>query len=88
MAFVHLTVTDMLDAQLRIPRRVHLFPGMPHAFRRYGELWSSQRFDQVLMLLINWALDRTASADDTGVHIEEQEDRQKRNPQFDTHMRN
>jgi hypothetical protein len=78
VTLLSLTVTN----KLRIPRRVHLFPGMPHAFRRYGELWSSQRFDQVLMLLINWALDRTASADDTGVHIEEQEDRQKHNPQF------
>jgi hypothetical protein len=43
---------------------------MPHAFRRYPELWSSKRFDQVLMLLINWCLERVASMDDYGVHLE------------------
>ncbi|RKU49151.1 hypothetical protein DL546_008288 [Coniochaeta pulveracea] len=55
---------------LGVPRRVHLFPGMPHAFRRYPELWSSQRFDQILMLLVNWCLERAASMDDYGVHME------------------
>ncbi|KAB5514913.1 Alpha/Beta hydrolase protein [Coniochaeta sp. 2T2.1] len=55
---------------LGVPRRVHMFPGMPHAFRKYDDLWSSKRFDDVLLLLINWALNRTISSMDVGFHVE------------------
>jgi hypothetical protein len=59
---------------------------MPHAFRRYPELWSSQRFDQVLMLLVNWCLERAASMDDYGVHIEvrQTKDTEKDKLQYDS----
>ncbi|KAH8910565.1 hypothetical protein BR93DRAFT_274710 [Coniochaeta sp. PMI_546] len=56
---------------LGVPRRVHMFTGMPHAFRKYDDLWSSKRFDEVLLLLINWALDRTVSSMDVGFHVEQ-----------------
>lgn len=53
-----------------------MFSGMPHAFRRYADLWASKRFDQVLCVLINWALERTMSMDDFGFHIEQRPDEQ------------
>jgi len=58
---------------LRVPRRVHMFKGMPHGFRKYDDLWSSKRFDELFLLLINWALDRTVSSIDVGFHIEQEE---------------
>jgi hypothetical protein len=48
-----------------------MFTGMPHAFRKYDDLWSSKRFDEVFLLLINWALDRTVSSMDVGFHVEQ-----------------
>jgi hypothetical protein len=50
-----------------------MFRGMPHGFRKYDDLWSSKRFDELFLLLINWALDRTVSSIDVGFHIEQQE---------------
>ncbi|KAB5566720.1 Alpha/Beta hydrolase protein [Coniochaeta sp. 2T2.1] len=58
---------------LGVPRRLHLFKGMPHGFRKYDDLWSSKRFDELFLLLINWALDRTVSSVDTRAHIEQRE---------------
>ncbi|OIW25377.1 hypothetical protein CONLIGDRAFT_91432 [Coniochaeta ligniaria NRRL 30616] len=58
---------------LRVPRRVHMFKGMPHGFRKFDDLWSSQRFDELLLLLMNWALGRTISSIDVGFHVEQQE---------------
>lgn len=43
---------------------------MPHGFRKYDDLWSSKRFDELLLLLINWALERTVSSLDQGFHVE------------------
>ena len=63
--------TNLLDH--RVPRRLHLFKGMPHGFRKYDDLWSSKRFDELFLLLINWALDRTVSSTDTRAHIENRE---------------
>jgi hypothetical protein len=53
-----------------------MFRGMPHDFRKYSDLWSSKRFDELFLLLINWALDRTVSSIDHGFHVEQQEDDQ------------
>ncbi len=50
-----------------------MFKGMPHGFRKYDDLWSSKRFDELFLLLINWALDRTVSSIDVGFHVEQQE---------------
>lgn len=58
---------------LGVPRRVHMFKGMPRGFRKYDELWSSRRFDELLLLLVNWALDRTLSSSDVGFHVEQPE---------------
>ncbi|KAB5581167.1 Alpha/Beta hydrolase protein, partial [Coniochaeta sp. 2T2.1] len=60
---------DRLQA-LGVPRRVHMFTSMPHAFRKYDDLWSSKRFDAVFLLLINWALNRTISSSDVGFYVE------------------
>lgn len=50
-----------------------MFKGMPRGFRKHDELWSSRRFDELLLLLVNWALDRTVSSSDVGFHVEQPE---------------
>lgn len=50
-----------------------MFAGMPHSFRSYDDLWSSKRFDELSLLLTNWALDRTVSSIDEGFHVERQD---------------
>lgn len=47
-----------------------MFAGMPHEFWRHEHLWSSKRFHELFLLLINWALDRTVSSADEGFHVE------------------
>jgi hypothetical protein len=46
-----------------------MFTGMPHDFRSFDNLWSSKRFDELFLLLINWALDRTVSSSDEGFQM-------------------
>jgi hypothetical protein len=54
---------------------------MPHSFRKYDELPSSKRFDELFLLLTNWALDRTVSSQDTGFHVEHPADSSQRKSQ-------
>ncbi|KAJ5497398.1 Alpha/beta hydrolase fold-3 [Penicillium fimorum] len=39
-----------------IPTNVHVFPGVPHGFRRYKDLPDSKRWDEVMSDGIAWAL--------------------------------
>lgn len=41
----------------RVPTNVHVFPGVPHGFRRYGDkLAASPKWDEVMSDAIPWAL--------------------------------
>jgi hypothetical protein len=43
----------------RVPIDVHVFKGLPHGFRRFGEqLTESERWDKVMEEGIRWALSR------------------------------
>jgi hypothetical protein len=39
-----------------VPVKKHVFPGMPHAFRRHGDLPSSKNWDDVMVDCIQWCL--------------------------------
>ncbi|KAJ6183963.1 hypothetical protein N7519_005264 [Penicillium mononematosum] len=43
-----------------IPTNVHVFPGVPHGFRRYKQLPDSKRWDEVMSDGIAWALTNPA----------------------------
>ncbi|CDM31289.1 hypothetical protein DTO013E5_78 [Penicillium roqueforti] len=43
-------------AENGIPTNVHVFPGVPHGFRRYKQLPDSERWDEVMSDGIAWAL--------------------------------
>ncbi|KAJ5813017.1 hypothetical protein N7447_010040 [Penicillium robsamsonii] len=43
-------------AENGIPTNVHVFPGVPHGFRRYKDLSDSKRWDEVMSDGIAWAL--------------------------------
>jgi acetyl esterase/lipase len=40
----------------RVPVKVHVFPGLPHGFRRFADLPSSRRWDELMIENIKWAL--------------------------------
>jgi hypothetical protein len=40
----------------RTPTRTHVFPGLPHGFRRFGTLPSSTVYDRVVAEDIQWCL--------------------------------
>ncbi|CAK7233716.1 hypothetical protein SBRCBS47491_008706 [Sporothrix bragantina] len=63
-----------------IPVKVHVFPGMPHGFRRYSDLRASWRWDELLVEGCRWFLssDKTSSGD---IVVEMREDTQTR-PSF------
>lgn len=49
----------------------HVFPGVPHAFRRFDDLRSSKRCDEVTVASIQWALaDQKAQTGPIAVKVE------------------
>lgn len=54
----------------RVPTKVHIFPGMPHGFRRFNELPSSRRWDQLLMESVLWVLKNQDPVSNVGGEIE------------------
>lgn len=51
----------------RVPTHVHVFPGLPHGFRRFKNLQASKRWDQVITQGLEWCLsDDSTSA----LHVE------------------
>ncbi|KAE9369788.1 hypothetical protein N431DRAFT_381125 [Stipitochalara longipes BDJ] len=45
-----------------VPVKVHVFPGLPHGFRRFDDLPSSRRWDELVIESIKWSLnDSTAN---------------------------
>ncbi|KAJ5474695.1 hypothetical protein N7475_004261 [Penicillium sp. IBT 31633x] len=50
-----------------VPTHVHVFPGLPHGFRRFKNLQASKRWDQVITQGLEWCLsDDSTSA----LHVE------------------
>jgi len=39
-----------------VPVHVHVFPGLPHGFRRFDDLPSSRRWDELVVEGIKWSL--------------------------------
>jgi hypothetical protein len=47
------------DTHYRVPTDVHVFDGLPHGFRRFGDqLTESKRWDSVMENGIKWALSK------------------------------
>lgn len=50
--------------KFRVPVDVHVFPGLPHGFRRVlGELEESARWDKVIEQGIAWALSKPTASE-------------------------
>ncbi|KAB5530551.1 putative lipase/esterase [Coniochaeta sp. 2T2.1] len=49
-----------------VPTKKHVFAGLPHAFRRWPDLPSSKRWDEVTLNSIRWCLDDDADGDTVG----------------------
>lgn len=51
-------IESLVLTGVRVPTDVHVFPGVPHGFRRYGDKLaaSSKRWDEVMTNGISWAL--------------------------------
>jgi hypothetical protein len=46
----------------RVPTDIHVFRGVPHGFRRYGDkLPGSKKWDEVMSGGITWALGKPAA---------------------------
>jgi hypothetical protein len=46
----------------RIPTNIHVFRGVPHGFRRYGDkLPGSKKWDELMSGGITWALEKPAA---------------------------
>ncbi|PMD43106.1 alpha/beta-hydrolase [Hyaloscypha variabilis F] len=44
--------------QIGVPVKVHAFPGLPHGFRRFNDLPSSHRWDELVVENIKWSLEK------------------------------
>ncbi|KAJ9502527.1 hypothetical protein H2202_001648 [Exophiala xenobiotica] len=47
--------TERLKAN-GIPTRTYVFPGLPHGFRRFQQLWSTNKWDELTVQSIQWCL--------------------------------
>lgn len=51
------------DNGYRVPTNVHVFRGVPHGFRRYGDKLSASKYwDEVMSNGISWALSNPTAA--------------------------
>jgi hypothetical protein len=58
-------VAKCLGEENSVTVKKHIFPGLPHAFRRYADLPSSTRWDSVTFGALRWILDDDAPGDQT-----------------------
>ncbi|KAK3692311.1 alpha/beta hydrolase fold-3 [Podospora appendiculata] len=58
-------LADKLE-RLGVPTKKHVFPGLPHAFRKYPDLPSSKRWDDRTVESIQWLVNGSARADEPG----------------------
>jgi hypothetical protein len=56
----------------RVPVKVHVFPGLPHGFRRFDDLPSSRRWDELVIENLKWSLSspKAQSNSDLLLHVE------------------
>lgn len=60
-------ITDRDDS---IPTNVHVFKGLPHGFRRFGDqLSASKAWDDVMHGGIRWALSKPQSSAELDIHV-------------------
>ena len=52
---IHFLPQSLVANIIRVPVKVHVFPGLPHGFRRFVDLPSS-RWDQLVIESIKWSL--------------------------------
>jgi hypothetical protein len=57
-----------MDVDFRVPTKVHVFSGLPHGFRRFNDLGSSRRWDELVVENIRWVLEDQKVG--TGLDIE------------------
>jgi len=54
--FISLLVSGPLSDKNRVPVKAHVFPGLPHGFRRFDDLPSSRRWDELVIENLKWSL--------------------------------
>jgi hypothetical protein len=53
---VMLLLWDLADEVLySVPTKVHIYPGLPHGFRRWTQLAATEVFDNTSIECIQWA---------------------------------
>jgi acetyl esterase/lipase len=60
--FIYAEKLERLD----VPTKKHVFPGLPHAFRRWPDLPSSKRWDDVTLGSIQWCFGHDVKGDGAG----------------------
>ena len=59
---IHFLPQSLVANIIRVPVKVHVFPGLPHGFRRFDGLPSSRRWDQLVIESIKWSLNNQTVA--------------------------
>jgi acetyl esterase/lipase len=55
-------LTELIHSSTRVITKVHVFPGLPHGFRRYTELASTNRWEELIVLTIQWCLSTVSTS--------------------------
>jgi hypothetical protein len=50
---------------------VHIFPGLPHGFRRFDILESSRTWDDLLLRNLEWLLKADGVGGDIQIHVQD-----------------
>lgn len=58
----------MLINLFRVATKVHIYPGLPHGFRRWPQLPAAAVFGDDTMKSLQWALERGRSSEQAGLH--------------------
>lgn len=60
----------MLTRVTSVPTDISLFKGLPHGFRRYGNLTEAARWDRVMEDGIRWAVGKPSPSYEFNVKLE------------------
>lgn len=58
------------DSSSRVPTDISLFKGLPHGFRRHGQLSAGARWDRVIEDGIRWAVGKPKASGEFNVKLE------------------
>jgi acetyl esterase/lipase len=61
-AFIHAAKLERLG----VPTKKHIFPGLPHFFRKHRDMPSSKRWDELMAASVLWCLEGTAEGHAAG----------------------